>query len=117
MSPPAPHDAIETVFLEAEAVLYDDRTKSVLRLNPAASAVWLLLDGHTPVDGIAVELAELTGVPSDVLRPDVDAAIAQFAEQHLLGVSADLMASDGADGADSAVEPEAPLVLARPPDP
>ena len=76
MSAPAPHDAIETVFLEPEAVLYDDRTKSVLRLNPSASAVWLLLDGQTPPDGIAAELAELTGVPADVLRPDVDAAIA-----------------------------------------
>ena len=58
MSEPAPHDAIDTVFLEPEVVLFDGRDASVVRLNPSASAVWLLLDGATPPAAIATELAD-----------------------------------------------------------
>jgi len=111
VSAPAPDEAIETVFLEAEAVLYDDRTKSVVRLNPSASAVWLLLDGVTPADGVAAELAELIGVPGEALLPDVEAAIGQFAEQGLLAGTAAEPAADSSGGA-----AERP-VLGRPPDP
>ncbi len=113
MSHAAPHEAIETVFLEPEAVLYDDRTKSVVRLNPSATAVWLLLDGATAPADIAAELAEIVGLPVDVLLPDVEAAIAEFDTQHLL-------AGDGDDVPDATVphsDDQYPLVLARPPDP
>ena len=69
VSQPAPHEAIDTVFLEPEVVLFDGRDASVVRLNPSASAVWLLLDGATSPAVIAAELAEIVGLPADVLAP------------------------------------------------
>ena len=81
---PAPHEAVDTVFLDPEVVLFDGRDASVVRLNPSASAVWLLLDGATPPRAIAAELAEIVGLPTDVLADDVDAAVAEFAAQGLL---------------------------------
>jgi hypothetical protein len=115
----APDEAIETAFLEPEVVLYDDRSKAVVRLNPAASAVWLLLDGRTPPAGIAAELAEIVGAPPEQLLPDVEAAIAQFAEQHLLAGSADHAALAEVAALAEGVAPAADEVpvLARPPDP
>ena len=84
MSQPAPHEAIDTVFLEPEVVLFDGRDASVVRLNPSASAVWLLLDGATSPAVIAAELAGIVGLPADALAHDVDAAVAEFAAQGLL---------------------------------
>ena len=113
MSHATPHEAIDTVFLEPEAVLYDQRTSSVVRLNPSATAVWLLLDGASAPADIAAELAEIVGLPVAVLLPDVEAAIAVFDTQHLL-------AGDGDDVPDATVphsDDRYPLVLARPPDP
>jgi hypothetical protein len=83
-SPPAPHPAVETAYLAPEAVLYDERTARVYRLNPSASAVWMLLDGTGDVEAISAEIGEIFDVPVATVRGDVAAAIEQFAAQGLL---------------------------------
>ena len=83
-APPAPHPAIETAYLAPEAVLYDERTGRVYRLNPSASAVWLLMDGAADVDAIAADISEIFEVPVEQVRPDIVTAIEQFAAQGLL---------------------------------
>lgn len=114
MSEPAPNDAIDTVFLEPEVVLFDGRDASVVRLNPSASAVWLLLDGATPTAVIAAELAEIVGLPADELAGDVEAALADFAAQGLLaGTTRATHEEHVPAGHDMA----GPFVLPRPPDP
>jgi hypothetical protein len=82
--PPAPHPAIETAYLAPEAVLYDERTGRVYRLNPSASAVWLLLDGTADADAVAGDISEIFEVPLEQVRPDVATAIEEFAAQGLL---------------------------------
>ncbi len=114
VSGPAPHEAIDTVFLEPEVVLFDGRDASVVRLNPSASAVWLLLDGATSPAVIAAELAEIVGLPADVLAPDVEAAVADFAAQGLLAGTA--RAADE-DDVPAVEDVDGPFVLPRPPDP
>jgi len=81
----APHPAVETAYLPPEAVLYDERTGKVFRLNPSASAVWVLLGESGDVDAIAAEISEIFEVPVGEVRADVAVAIEQFAAQGLLG--------------------------------
>ncbi len=114
MSKPAPHDAIDTVFLEPEVVLFDARDATVVRLNPSASAVWLLLDGASPTAVIAAELAEIVGLSADQLAGDVEAALADFAAQGLLAGTTRLTPEEHVQAAHDTA---GPFVLPRPPDP
>lgn len=81
---PAPHPDVETAFLQPEAVLYDDRSGTVIHLNGSAAAVWMLLDGTLDQSSLVGELADIFEVAADAIRPDVGAALANFAEQNLL---------------------------------
>ena len=105
----APHPAIETSYLESEAVLLDERTGTVHHLNSSASAVWLLLDGKLSIDEVAGELSEILGVPAEDVLPDVQAAVADFLDHGLL---ADGGRPDMVGHAASGLQ-----VLPRPPDP
>lgn len=121
-----PHPAVETAFLSPEAVLWDSRHERVLHFNRSASAVWLCVDGELTADQIAMELSEIFEVPIDVIRPDVDKALADFVELGLLAGDVDeRKASTGSsDAADDGTEASSPAqrptdgrILARPPDP
>jgi len=81
---PAPHPDVETAFLQPEAVLYHDRSGTVIHLNGSAAAVWMLLDGTLDADALVGELAEIFEVAAETIRPDVEAALAGFAAQDLL---------------------------------
>jgi hypothetical protein len=81
---PAPHPDVETAFLQPEAVLYDDRSGTVIHLNGSAAAVWMLLDGTLDRSSLVEELADIFEVSADAITPDVEAALADFAEQKLL---------------------------------
>jgi len=81
---PAPHPDVETAFLQPEAVLYDDRSGTVIHLNGSAAAVWMLLDGTLDRTALVDELASIFEVSAAAIGPDVEAALATFAEQNLL---------------------------------
>ena len=65
-------------------MLLNVESGAVYALNPSASLVWLLLDGVLPTPAVADELSEIIQLPADELLADVEAAIADFAEQGLL---------------------------------
>lgn len=70
-------------MLGTEAVLYDERSGMVHRLNPSACAIWLLLDGR-PVGDVIATLSETTGVPRGDIRRDVLQAVAELDAAGLL---------------------------------
>lgn len=113
---PLPHPSVETAWLEPEVVLFDARHHRVHHLNRAASAVWILIDGESSRDQIADELSEIFGAPTDVIRPDVDDAVAEFDR---LGLLAAETYGDGHDHLpdDADAAKEIVSVLPRPPDP
>jgi len=47
-------------------------------LNSSAALIWLSLDGNATVADIVEDLHQETGVPRDVLAPDVRDAVARF---------------------------------------
>ncbi len=70
-----------------EWVLYDPKTRQVHILNVSAALTWSALDGTTPVEAIADEVAsEMREAPAvEVVLADVRAAVARFREEGLLG--------------------------------
>lgn len=116
---PRPHPSVETAFLAPEAVLWDGRHHEVHHLNPSASAVWLLIDGELTADQIARELSDLFDAEYDVVRPDVDEAIAEFVRRGLLlgGDDHDDHHAHGDDPGASSAEVAGVTPLPRPPDP
>jgi hypothetical protein len=134
--PPRPHPAIETAFLAPEVVLWDARNHRVHHFNRSASAVWLCVDGHMTADQIATELSEIFETSREVIRPDVDDALAEFLRLGLLdgdaGPKGDVAPTEAEDhrhhhhdhGTSHRDDPtgrtpdgEGIVVLARPPDP
>lgn len=132
--PPRPHPAVETAFLAPEAVLWDGRHRRVHHFNPSASAVWVCVDGQMTADQIATELSEIFEIPLEVIRPDVDSALAEFSRLGLLDGEAepdgdgsptvgdhshhhhdDITHTDDLPG--TTPDDDGVVVLARPPDP
>ena len=112
-SPPAPHPAVETAYLPPEAVLYDERTGRVYRLNPSASAVWMLMDGAADLNAIAADISEIFEVPVEQVRPDIATAVEGFAAQGLLLSEQDAL--DEAVGPAIEVPERIRAMLTRPP--
>jgi hypothetical protein len=112
---------METAFLAPEAVVWDSRRHQVHHLNPSASAVWLCIDGDQTADQITTELSEIFETPQEVIRPDVDDALAEFARLGLIDTDDESAVDTDHESVDD-VPPAAPddhgvVVLARPPDP
>ncbi|MDQ3350656.1 MAG: PqqD family protein [Actinomycetota bacterium] len=113
---PEPHAGVETAFFDTEAVLYDERTGMIHRLNPAASAVWLALDGLADRTTIVDELVQLFGTSSAEVAGVVDAALVEFERLGVLAGSDPGAAPDIEGDAGDEQQPSL-RVLARPPDP
>lgn len=118
---PVPNPAIDTAFLVNQAVLFDERDGRVHELNPAASAVWLLVDGETDLDGIADELHDLLGVERARIRDDLDEVVDDFARRGLLAGSEPISewtpVEDGHGHEHDHAARIGPTVLPEPPEP
>ncbi|MGA9278003.1 PqqD family protein [Ilumatobacter sp.] len=122
---PRPHASVETAFLPPDVVLFDDRHGEIHHLNSSASAVWMMLDGDLSIPEVADELSEIFSVPSEQLRPDVDAAVEDFRARGLLD-GTDQLTDEARDEdartdaiASEPVSEDVPLrldILGRPPD-
>lgn len=66
--------------------IYESSTDSLHLLNASAKAIWDLCDGATTPSEMAGAISEVTGVPVDEARGDVDAALSQL---RILGLIAE----------------------------
>jgi hypothetical protein len=80
----APIKALTITEVDGCLNLYNEQTQRVVLLNETASAVWRLIDGIRDVDDITAQLADMYGVSVNDIRPDVQAALAQFRAEMLL---------------------------------
>jgi hypothetical protein len=81
---PCPGDAIETSFLDGEAVVYDTVRAQSWLLNSAASVVWLLVDGQTSLSDMVDTIVDSFGLERDAVAADVNQAVQRFGELGLL---------------------------------
>lgn len=100
---PTAHEATETVLFDTDkfcAVVFDERTTRLHRLNPSASAVWVLCDGSATPAQMTSELAEMLGIDRADAASGVAAALLSFRDAGLLvGSSAPEISKPGAAAA------------------
>jgi len=58
-------DCITTREIEAEILIYDERTHRVCCLNPSSACIWQLCDGRNTVEDITAQAAERFGAALD----------------------------------------------------
>lgn len=108
----AAHDSTATeLFDEGEfaVVVYESRSGAVQRLDAAAAAVWLAIDGASTIEGIVADLVHTFEQPIDIIAPTVATAVEHFWATGLLEGSQPLQ--------DPEVSSRLDFVLPRPPDP
>ena len=95
---------VTAVPVADEAVLYDERTGELYRLDRVAEAVCVLLDGQLSIASVVDELTERFAAPREMVESDVIAMVRDLGRHGLLmGVdSTHSVASDAAG--DSAPE-------------
>ncbi len=72
-------------LLGQELFLYDETTGAVHAFSSGAAMIWLLCDGTRNLEGIAAEIASVSGVPQDQVLHQVQEIVAQFHDLGLLG--------------------------------
>jgi PqqD family protein of HPr-rel-A system len=88
---------LTVVELDGEAVIYDEVSGDIHRLNPTATMVFKFLDGSGTLDDLAKDIADAYGVPVAEVATQVRGLADQFAQSHLL-VGTEPDPGDGADG-------------------
>ncbi len=66
---PSPH--VDWVEVEGEVVVWNAEAEALHLLDPIAALVFQLLDGATPLEQTAGDLAEVFGRDIDLVRADV----------------------------------------------
>jgi len=56
----------------------------MLALNESAAALWELCDGSTTIDEMVVAICEVSSVPADRARDDVERTLVEFQRAGLL---------------------------------
>ena len=109
-----------TEVLDGEAVVLEERSRTVHVLSPTATAIWENLDGEMSLEELAAALSDAFGAPLDLVLADTLDAVGRFAEHGLLegfappgeGDAAPLDAAGSNAGSD---EREPPRFLRQPP--
>ncbi|MGH6998029.1 MAG: PqqD family protein [Phenylobacterium sp.] len=68
---PAVAPSVSSVELEGEAVLYDEATETVHRLNPTAALAWACFDGSATIDELASDMAAVFGADEASVQADL----------------------------------------------
>lgn len=62
----------------SENVAYDPKRETVHVMNATAVAIWVLCDGETEPREMIDAVIELTGLPYEVVREDVERILQEF---------------------------------------
>jgi hypothetical protein len=80
--------------LDGEAVVLDEVSGGLHRLDPTATKIWQGLDGTQPIESLVTQLASAYSAPADRVRRDVDRLLDQLADSGLLENDTDLPPTD-----------------------
>jgi PqqD family protein of HPr-rel-A system len=90
---PQVRDDLMVVELDGEAVVYDEVTGDLHKLNPSATLVFDLCDGTSTVREMASDIAAAASLPPEQIEPEIRALIRFFKQAGLL------VGSSGSPGA------------------
>jgi Coenzyme PQQ synthesis protein D (PqqD) len=95
---PKTRDSLTVVFLDGEAVIYDEPHDGLHHLNATAALIFSFCDGSATMRQISAELAGSFGVPETEVEPQVRSVVRRFRRAGLLerrAPVAEVGASDG----------------------
>ncbi len=72
------------VEIDGEAIVYDEKGRTLHHLNPSATLVFGLCDGRSTIPELSSEIAEAVGLPSDQVERQVRGLLRQFRKQAFL---------------------------------
>jgi PqqD family protein of HPr-rel-A system len=70
--------------LDGEAVLYDDATGAMHRLNASATAIWVCCDGSAPLRELIAELSEAFRAHAEAIEQEVITLVGDLAGRGLI---------------------------------
>jgi hypothetical protein len=109
-------DDVETAVFDGEVVVFHESRLMVHRLNSTAGMVWLLCDGDTSVDEMAVEIGDVLDLDPDGLYEGIYQALDQIADVGLLeGI--DPLPRRQVSSRTEMLAPDGSRLLVAPPDP
>jgi len=82
---PTAHTAV--VAVADEAILVDERRGHLHLLNSSGTLVWSLLDGVSSVGDICADLADVVGIPADIVAADVGRLVRRLLDDDLVVAS------------------------------
>lgn len=81
---PRRHDQTVTEVLDGEAVVFEERGRTLHVLSATATVIWEHLNGERSLEDLSSALSDAFGAPLDVVRVDTVRTVRAFAEQGLL---------------------------------
>ena len=81
---PRVREDLTVVELDGEAVIYDEDTAELHRLNPTATVVLALCDGTSTMREMSADISEVFGAPVDQVEHQVRAIVRDFQKAQLL---------------------------------
>jgi hypothetical protein len=81
---PKARDDVAVADIDGESVLYDPRVDSLYHLNQSAAIAFKLCDGTGTADEIALDMAEVSGQPTDEMLDQIKHMVHHFEDLGLL---------------------------------
>jgi len=75
---------LAVVQVDGEAVIYDDRSGNIHRLNPTATLVFECCDGQSTIPEVAADFAAVYGAPIGQMEQQIRSVIRRFRLRDLL---------------------------------
>lgn len=96
---PLSHPAVDSVELDGELVLFDERNHRVHQLDRVGAVIWPLLDGTATVAELVTDLADGFAVPRETVEPELVRLLKVLTDL-------DLLAGSVGHGAETKASPE-----------
>ncbi len=82
---PLPNDSISTYLIDNELIVFDARSRQLVRLNGTATQIWKMHENNITTDEIASELSAIYGLKKTELLPDIRMALNEWHVMGMLG--------------------------------
>ena len=82
---PPPNNSISSHLINDELIIFDIRSKQLVRLNETAAQIWRMHENNATPNDIAYELSKIYGLRREKLLPDVLSALKEWYAMGMLG--------------------------------
>ncbi|MGI9227672.1 MAG: PqqD family peptide modification chaperone [Gammaproteobacteria bacterium] len=82
---PLPNNSISSHIIDDELIVFDARSRQLVRLNETATQIWKIHENNVSPEDIASELSVIYGLKKEELLPDIVTALNEWYAMGMLG--------------------------------